>query len=109
MPGTPDCRGKTLTPVTNWAGVTQSAHPRIRVISARPEPQTGGQSTTKGKLHPMKTTHSFRRDRSEEHTSELQSLMRISYAVFCLNKKTTRMLSTNSKTKETEYIKSANS
>src|SRR3546814_2756998 len=25
--------------------------------------------------------------RSEEHTSELQSLMRISYAVFCLNKK----------------------
>src|SRR3546814_5439412 len=28
--------------------------------------------------------------RSEEHTSELQSLMRISYAVFCLTKKTTR-------------------
>src|SRR3546814_3526108 len=29
------------------------------------------------------------RDRSEEHTSELQSLMRISYAVFCLKKKKT--------------------
>src|SRR3546814_7759163 len=29
----------------------------------------------------------FHRWRSEEHTSELQSLMRISYAVFCLNKK----------------------
>src|SRR3546814_5015024 len=28
-----------------------------------------------------------RRDRSEEHTSELQSLMRSSYAVFCLKKK----------------------
>src|SRR3546814_10888406 len=28
------------------------------------------------------------RDRSEEHTSELQSLMRISYAVFCFKKKT---------------------
>src|SRR3546814_10288392 len=28
-------------------------------------------------------------DRSEEHTSELQSLMRISYAVFCLNKQRT--------------------
>src|SRR3546814_8491713 len=28
-------------------------------------------------------------DRSEEHTSELQSLMRISYAVFCLQKKNT--------------------
>src|SRR3546814_3065517 len=30
------------------------------------------------------------RTRSEEHTSELQSLMRISYAVFCLKKKTTK-------------------
>src|SRR3546814_8163489 len=29
--------------------------------------------------------------RSEEHTSELQSLMRISYAVFCLKKKTNNM------------------
>src|SRR3546814_4170838 len=29
--------------------------------------------------------------RSEEHTSELQSLMRISYAVFCLKKKTSRL------------------
>src|SRR3546814_8667735 len=29
-------------------------------------------------------------DRSEEHTSELQSLMRISYAVFCLKKKNTK-------------------
>src|SRR3546814_1805042 len=30
--------------------------------------------------------------RSEEHTSELQSLMRISYAVFCLKKKKTQIL-----------------
>src|SRR3546814_9378404 len=30
------------------------------------------------------------RQRSEEHTSELQSLMRNSYAVFCLKKKTTQ-------------------
>src|SRR3546814_9592157 len=29
-----------------------------------------------------------RRERSDEHTSELQSIMRISYAVFCLTKKT---------------------
>src|SRR3546814_2975962 len=32
-------------------------------------------------------TTDFARVRSEEHTSELQSLMRISYAVFCLKKK----------------------
>src|SRR3546814_7162109 len=31
--------------------------------------------------------HAFVLGRSEEHTSELQSLMRISYAVFCLKKK----------------------
>src|SRR3546814_1663932 len=31
--------------------------------------------------------HMQKRRRSEEHTSELQSLMRISYAVFCLKKK----------------------
>src|SRR3546814_10428356 len=33
--------------------------------------------------------------RSEEHTSELQSLMRISYAVFCLKKKKSKIQSTN--------------
>src|SRR3546814_5565804 len=32
----------------------------------------------------------YRLARSEEHTSELQSLMRISYAVFCLKKKNTK-------------------
>src|SRR3546814_4094184 len=32
--------------------------------------------------------------RSEEHTSELQSLMRISYAVFCLKKKTNKQYNT---------------
>src|SRR3546814_3562717 len=38
--------------------------------------------------------------RSEEHTSELQSLMRISYAVFCLKKKTNR----NHETEEDDQI-----
>src|SRR3546814_4672007 len=33
-------------------------------------------------------------DRSEEHTSELQSLMRISYAVFCLKKNNKRIIKT---------------
>src|SRR3546814_2871759 len=36
--------------------------------------------------------------RSEEHTSELQSLMRISYAVFCLKKKKTHHKQTTKKT-----------
>src|SRR3546814_4066452 len=37
--------------------------------------------------------------RSEEHTSELQSLMRISYAVFCLKKKTSKKKNTSNKRK----------
>src|SRR3546814_4411042 len=39
-------------------------------------------------------------ERSEEHTSELQSLMRISYAVFCLKKKTNKTRTTHTKTEE---------
>src|SRR3546814_4702998 len=38
-------------------------------------------------------------ERSEEHTSELQSLMRISYAVFCLKKKKTQKQKTTSNNK----------
>src|SRR3546814_4963860 len=55
--------------------------PRITV----PSPFGGHYSAQfKGKLLYMQHTHDTR---SEEHTSELQSLMRISYAVFCLKKK----------------------
>src|SRR3546814_2270852 len=40
-----------------------------------------------GSRHVQYRRIAYRAGRSEEHTSELQSLMRISYAVFCLNKK----------------------
>src|SRR3546814_8313037 len=39
----------------------------------------------------IKSAEAKAQDRSEEHTSELQSLMRISYAVFCLKKKKTHI------------------
>src|SRR3546814_2524100 len=42
--------------------------------------------------------HHLRQLRSEEHTSELQSLMRISYAVFCLKKKKNQSIILNSMT-----------
>src|SRR3546814_7716712 len=42
-------------------------------------------SSLEGPARPFR--REFPRLRSEEHTSELQSLMRISYAVFCLKKK----------------------
>src|SRR3546814_10895277 len=41
--------------------------------------------------------------RSEEHTSELHSLMRISYAVFCLKKKTKKTLKRNEKMTSKTY------
>src|SRR3546814_3438756 len=43
----------------------------------------------KGTLLARGTEEGLLSQRSEEHTSELQSLMRISYAVFCLKKKNT--------------------
>src|SRR3546814_5489257 len=45
-----------------------------------------GLSVALRQRHPMQLRHESN-NRSEEHTSELQSLMRISYAVFCLKKK----------------------
>src|SRR3546814_2241087 len=49
--------------------------------------------------------------RSEEHTSEIQSLMRISYAVFCLKKKTTTITTNtqNSTHQHSHTVTSANS
>src|SRR3546814_9211967 len=46
----------------------------------------------------------FGAGRSEEHTSELQSLMRISYAVFCLKKKTIETASVSTSTQSVSYI-----
>src|SRR3546814_968852 len=43
--------------------------------------------------------------RSEEHTSELQSLMRISYAVFCLKKKNNTNTNTTKKTDDSNNTK----
>src|SRR3546814_7956298 len=45
----------------------------------------------------------LRQGRSEEHTSELQSLMRTSYAVFCLQKKKTHYYKTSYNTLKLNY------
>src|SRR3546814_4118103 len=53
--------------------------------------RVGRIAAIKHELHRHKgNLRRFGDDRSEEHTSELQSLMRISYAVFCLKKKKNR-------------------
>src|SRR3546814_9178416 len=53
------------------------------VRSAMPWATPSASVTSRNTSRPLRA-----RRRSEEHTSELQSLMRISYAVFCLKKKT---------------------
>src|SRR3546814_2050338 len=55
-----------------------------------PNPTRISAAKSAGRIHDCHRTRSRRSGaRSEEHTSELQSLMRISYAVFCLKKKNT--------------------
>src|SRR3546814_6501877 len=86
-------RTDTLFPYTTlfrsgWASSLAgalAAHPRVAAVG--PKLLFEDQSLQHAGMY-------FARDpsgrRSEEHTSELQSLMRISYAVFCLKKKTTK-------------------
>src|SRR3546814_10114779 len=50
-------------------------------------PSTGRCQSSPGTRQPVSMPARRKPTRSEEHTSELQSLMRISYAVFCLKKK----------------------
>src|SRR3546814_1827754 len=66
------------------AGSRNRVHDRLaRRVGARRGARQGHQ----GRLCRRLAKHPPPRLRSEEHTSELQSLMRISYAVFCLKKK----------------------
>src|SRR3546814_3172438 len=63
--------------------------------AARPQDvdqeQRRAEGTVEHRLH-RRGADGFAVDRSEEHTSELQSLMRTSYAVFCLKQKSTELL-----------------
>src|SRR3546814_9801823 len=85
--------GLVISPDCGFAAVTTDAAPRCpltilkracrtRFGRYRRPPVTG--------IHPAGKKSAVTPNRSEEHTSELQSLMRISYAVFCLKKKTTK-------------------
>src|SRR3546814_7464355 len=62
--------------------------PRRGKVAA--DPPAGRRAAHPGRVpdpHAQREAMRYERPRSEEHTSELQSLMRISYAVFCLKKK----------------------
>src|SRR3546814_3915902 len=71
-------RGRTARS-PRWGGTSDDGAPRSAGAGGGPGSAGWRRATTR--------RWCARRARSEEHTSELQSLMRISYAVFCLKKK----------------------
>src|SRR3546814_6587331 len=79
-------------PVQLAAGAPISIHlPELAAIAGGAIPAVVLESAQEAAQEPQESVSKARssdgRLRSEEHTSELQSLMRISYAVFCLKKK----------------------
>src|SRR3546814_10299525 len=66
-----------------WATLREGQQPRVMIIACSDSRVDPAQIFD---VHPGEI-FVVRNVRSEEHTSELQSLMRISYAVFCLKKK----------------------
>src|SRR3546814_6248667 len=86
-------RTDTLFPYTTLFRSAVVAHPqRLARSGSEPAALPGAQAAAAGATGGQRDDHrsvvcAARTRRSEEHTSELQSLMRISYAVFCLKKK----------------------
>src|SRR3546814_9033921 len=85
-------RTDTLFPYTTLFRSATSARPDCR------PPRASWRSSVARRIRRPRRSAPGRDDpsaRSEEHTSELQSLMRISYAVFCLKKKRKKILQQN--------------
>src|SRR3546814_4968745 len=76
--------------VTRSAGTAPDKICTARRQPSPPDASRSRSAATTAASSPVRSARLVRASsRSEEHTSELQSLMRISYAVFCLKKKTT--------------------
>src|SRR3546814_4118972 len=91
MTGPPEvCSPRSSRTRGNSSQLSTPTADRDQTVSRRSEPSSrttliGEQPNPWDLLQPQDVMSRHRR--SEEHTSELQSLMRISYAVFCLKKK----------------------
>src|SRR3546814_8774276 len=80
-------RTDTLFPYTTLFRSRRQTRPGIQGASFPTKARGTGQNAHHGHRRGRDGRPQACRARSEEHTSELQSLMRISYAVFCLKKK----------------------
>src|SRR3546814_4756973 len=86
-------RTDTLFPYTTLFRSSRLVNRTARNPRFRSKARSRRKSCSRSCVSPSTSTISpfdGQKKRSEEHTSELQSLMRISYAVFCLKKKKTR-------------------
>src|SRR3546814_4947458 len=96
-------RTDTLFPYTTLFRADDGCYPASATNHrSHSEPSIGPDTWPPGISLPCRARGSCER-RSEEHTSELQSLMRISYAVFCLKKKITQITSTLTNILPTHY------
>src|SRR3546814_5962755 len=69
-------------------GIQRLARLFRKIAEHRVDARSGDRPDIAGEIAPaLRIVGALEGGRSEEHTSELQSLMRISYAVFCLKKK----------------------
>src|SRR3546814_6736818 len=77
-------RTDTLFPYTTLFRSLSTTASRVSTATSSSSGSTPARARARARLTSLQAA-----TRSEEHTSELQSLMRISYAVFCLKKKKT--------------------
>src|SRR3546814_1612567 len=81
-------RTDTLFPYTTLFRSLRDLHRSANMVGGRRRSSGARADRHPPSLNAGQFHRPFPDGRSEEHTSELQSLMRISYAVFCLKKKT---------------------
>src|SRR3546814_6302146 len=86
----PILRAAAIRSARRSAGVSSLSGPPLSVTHSTPRYRSIG-PIRRARL----ARRTARQPRSEEHTSELQSLMRISYAVLCLNKNTKKYIQHN--------------
>src|SRR3546814_4461754 len=84
-PGVADMKGGLAIMLTALQAVERS--PAAAAIGYEVVINSDEEVSSLGSAHLIAAAARGKAARSEEHTSELQSLMRISYAVFCLKKK----------------------
>src|SRR3546814_8759733 len=90
------CSSDVFAPRSRWRASQRKPHRQRRTrdlaaaVLGASDPRRRRPAAPR-RLHPLQSGETWTR-RSEEHTSELQSLMRISYAVFCLKKKKWKLI-----------------